>query len=174
MDHFTEWCLICERKLPSEGIYCSLNCLKQDFIESTRAEYGPAGNKHEQKLQADQSSLGIPMAPPHPYTHYHHLQSAAPASNCCPPSPSLSVGGMSDTSSIASAASNLSEAAHAILAPPFSLEFKSRGARRRPHSTGPPASSVLSASASSTQPSLESLSRQWLQQLPRRASFYIQ
>ncbi|KAI8621325.1 hypothetical protein BC830DRAFT_1094568 [Chytriomyces sp. MP71] len=150
MDHFTQWCLICERKLPYEGIYCSLHCLKQDFIESTRAEYGPSGNKHELKLHADLRSLGIALAPSHTDTHSHNHHSAAPQSICCPPSPSLSAGGMSDTSSIASATTNLSDVSHAILAPPFSLEFKSRGARRLPHSAVSPASYVLTENTLST------------------------
>ncbi|KAJ3026015.1 UNVERIFIED_CONTAM: hypothetical protein HDU68_006350 [Siphonaria sp. JEL0065] len=32
MDYMVQWCLVCERKLEHQGLYCSPKCLKQDFV----------------------------------------------------------------------------------------------------------------------------------------------
>ncbi|TPX65913.1 hypothetical protein CcCBS67573_g07977 [Chytriomyces confervae] len=149
MEHFTNWCLICERKLEHDGIYCSIKCLKTDFISSTRAEYGPVGTVHEQKLHRDLTRLGV-------FTDLVELKRsctvqrnlnqrgsehewAQPHEKDCPPSPTPSASSMSSSiSSSSSAFSSISseEASEfcptrAFLSPAFSLQIKSR--RRRTH-----------------------------------------
>ncbi|KAJ1533154.1 hypothetical protein HK405_000651 [Cladochytrium tenue] len=32
MDYFVQWCLVCERKIEHNGLYCSPQCLRRDFI----------------------------------------------------------------------------------------------------------------------------------------------
>ncbi|ORY44305.1 hypothetical protein BCR33DRAFT_716874 [Rhizoclosmatium globosum] len=113
MEDFVQWCLICEKKLTHDGMYCSMNCLRTDFgIISPTA---PSKNQHRDHLV---------------------LESLPSSEDICPPSPSLSVTSASSRrSSIKSNDSNGSissyyEISHSILAPTVSLEFKSRPRRR--------------------------------------------
>ncbi|KAI9349304.1 hypothetical protein DFJ73DRAFT_777082 [Zopfochytrium polystomum] len=32
MDYFVQWCIVCERKIDHQGLYCSPQCLRRDFI----------------------------------------------------------------------------------------------------------------------------------------------
>ncbi|KAI9343131.1 hypothetical protein BDR26DRAFT_858603 [Obelidium mucronatum] len=32
MDYMVQWCLVCERRLEHQGLYCSPKCLKADFV----------------------------------------------------------------------------------------------------------------------------------------------
>ncbi|KAI8841630.1 hypothetical protein BJ741DRAFT_594746 [Chytriomyces cf. hyalinus JEL632] len=150
MELFTNWCLICERKLEHDGIYCSIKCLKTDFISSTRAEYGPSGTVHEQKLHRDLTRLGVlsdSVELKRSSTVQRNLNHrgsendwAQPHEKEYPPSPTPSASSMSSlSSSISSTSSAFSSISsdeasqfcptRAFLSPAFSLQIKSR--RRR-------------------------------------------
>ncbi|KAJ3226468.1 hypothetical protein HDU81_007278 [Chytriomyces hyalinus] len=155
MEHFTNWCLVCERQLQHEAIYCSVNCLKHDFITSTRAEYGPAGTVHEQKLRRDLAKMGVfndaSSTLKRSITvqrNLHQLGNEQDSNRTDlqeppPPSPTPSASSMSSSvsslvSSTASESSTIMSMsdtsdcpARAFLSPVFSLQIKSR--RRRSH-----------------------------------------
>ncbi|KAI8828728.1 hypothetical protein BJ741DRAFT_625408 [Chytriomyces cf. hyalinus JEL632] len=155
MEHFTNWCLVCELQLQHEAIYCSVNCLKHDFITATRAEYGPAGTVYEQKLRRDLATLGVfndaSLTLKRSTTVQRNLHQLGKEQDSNrtdlheppPPSPTPSAGSMSSSVSslVSSAASESSSVismsfssdcpARAFLSPVFSLQIKSR--RRKSH-----------------------------------------
>ncbi|KAJ3281046.1 hypothetical protein HDU79_011113 [Rhizoclosmatium sp. JEL0117] len=142
MEDFVQWCLICEKKLTHDGMYCSMNCLRTDFgIISPTV---PSKNQHRDHLGWIQSQTSLRTSQPTkrlsssyiPHLPATVLESLPSSEDVCPPSPSLSVTSASSRrSSIKSNDSNGSissyyEISHSILAPTVSLEFKSRPRRR--------------------------------------------
>ncbi|KAI9341448.1 hypothetical protein BDR26DRAFT_934051 [Obelidium mucronatum] len=137
MADFTQICMTCEKNLQHDGIYCSMNCLRTDFgiipstttaTSKTRDELGwiNARNSHRKTS---------PYLPATIFASEPILE--------CPPSPTLSASSSSDSSvysrksstvssslSRSSTTSDIADITQSILAPTFSLEFKSRPRRR--------------------------------------------
>ncbi|KAI9341447.1 hypothetical protein BDR26DRAFT_918392 [Obelidium mucronatum] len=136
METFTNWCLVCERKLAHEATYCSLDCLKSDYKHMITTHSTVRRNSAcSTSSQESESALTIDsFGEWSPSTKNKRR-------NMCPPSPTPSNYSIdSHISATRSVDSNESrswivpnesfEVTHSLLAPAFSLEFKSRGSRR--------------------------------------------
>ncbi|KAI8615687.1 hypothetical protein BC830DRAFT_1121381 [Chytriomyces sp. MP71] len=118
MEAFTQWCLVCERKLVHDAVYCSLECLKTDFVGATSGPASPAAVRSGCPCHQPQS------CPPSPTPSHSSLISDSNSE-----SSESGLSGCGSSSRSESAVSPLFEASQSILSPAFSLEFKSRRGR---------------------------------------------